>query len=647
MSKLAIGSIETLSGVKVALDDLTSYILVEDTDEIRSKNLSGIKQIRLNTRGNPIYKLDTTDTTSVDDDFLVIVDLIGNRFKLIGTSLYLSSTGVTGVGDEKVLLKKFASATGFKNKYIDRDIYTSGVAVFADNSTVTQLNGAVVYATADVTSDVDASAANQGQVFESGNNCTFTGVKIDGQGNTGNGILNDQKTDVVIQLCDLGNGLGQAIHDFFGVNSQYKDNDLHEAFHGIQLWGTDRARVSGNHVWQVTGGIWSAVATDVLANDNIVHDCSDVGIDWEGGLNCHSRDNTIWNCNHGACTIFKSDAGLLATRGIIMGSLSHVNNEVRHNSVYASRTGVVTDNDLFDTAALMIYDLDTTLSGPIIFRSNTVHVLANTATVPESLVAITNRADTNTVTEYIEFDSNKVYTRYSKAFRLQELRRCKFINNEFHFMQANPVQHEIKNIHIGEVSGNKFFCEASLTPPSRALTLYTDKAMTGDLQVFNNEWYGFGDTAVYVDQFISNRVVKFGKNKLTSSFGSTTGGLETNNGYCEFHDQNFIYSIGDNETFDLSTKTGLYASERASGIGIASMQMGGASGPIYRVAVQTRAIAGNLQMQALDTGGAVSTGIFPNAARYITFGATTIQPQDTDGGTANSAMFSITMSTRA
>ena len=83
MSKLAIGSIETLSGVKVALDDLTSYILVEDTDEIRSKNLSGIKQIRLNTRGNPIYKLNTTDTTSVDDDFLVIVDTGGNRWKLV------------------------------------------------------------------------------------------------------------------------------------------------------------------------------------------------------------------------------------------------------------------------------------------------------------------------------------------------------------------------------------------------------------------------------------------------------------------------------------------------------------------------------------------------------------------------------------
>lgn len=100
MSKLAIGSIETLSGVKVALDDLTSYILVEDTDEIRSKNLSGIKQIRLNTRGNPIYKLDTTDTTSVDDDFLVIVDLIGNRFKLVHNgTIDVQWTGQVGVND--------------------------------------------------------------------------------------------------------------------------------------------------------------------------------------------------------------------------------------------------------------------------------------------------------------------------------------------------------------------------------------------------------------------------------------------------------------------------------------------------------------------------------------------------------------------
>lgn len=71
-----------LTKVRNKVLDLKNTV-VEDPAALRLMDLTGVKQVTLNTRGNPTYYLDTTDTVSADDDFLVVRDLVGNRFKLI------------------------------------------------------------------------------------------------------------------------------------------------------------------------------------------------------------------------------------------------------------------------------------------------------------------------------------------------------------------------------------------------------------------------------------------------------------------------------------------------------------------------------------------------------------------------------------
>lgn len=86
-------------------------LIVEDTAEIRTRNLTGVKQITLNTRGRPSYYLDSADTTSADDDFLVIVDGAGNRWKLdVLRSNMAFAAGIKADGvDDTAALQKYVN----------------------------------------------------------------------------------------------------------------------------------------------------------------------------------------------------------------------------------------------------------------------------------------------------------------------------------------------------------------------------------------------------------------------------------------------------------------------------------------------------------------------------------------------------------
>ena len=235
MSKLAIGSIETLSGVKVALDDLTSYILVEDTDEIRSKNLSGIKQIRLNTRGNPIYKLDTTDTISTDDDFLVIKDLIGNRFKLVIKEVVyfkFADVDITGVTECST---KFAAGKA-KAKALKVPFVLQGGAIYNLGSNSYDVD---IY-------DECIKAESEIAVLKFTSAPTTYGIKLVGQYNFGdiNAYTNRHKANhyVLENIAIMGDDttpyagkIGLRIGDGTKVTSLFSCNNVHIS--GFGFWG--------------------------------------------------------------------------------------------------------------------------------------------------------------------------------------------------------------------------------------------------------------------------------------------------------------------------------------------------------------------------------------------------------------------------
>lgn len=87
---------------------------------------------------------------------------------------------------------------------------------------------------------------------------------------------------------------------------------------GIQGWGVavQHARVYDCEIWDIGGGLLSGTtrfgngvtigigASDVVVEDNIIHDCYDVGLTMQGTLSgslkawndCHFRRNTIYRC---------------------------------------------------------------------------------------------------------------------------------------------------------------------------------------------------------------------------------------------------------------------------------------------------------------------------------------------------------------
>ena len=84
---------------RVYQGDLGAYHSVDVVNDIRSNDFSSRKMIRIATeRGNPIYYLDSSDTVSADDDFLVIVDAGLNRWKLVKSSLKPEANSAVGNG---------------------------------------------------------------------------------------------------------------------------------------------------------------------------------------------------------------------------------------------------------------------------------------------------------------------------------------------------------------------------------------------------------------------------------------------------------------------------------------------------------------------------------------------------------------------
>lgn len=337
MSKLAIGSIETLSGVKVALDDLTSYILVEDTDEIRSKNLSGIKQIRLNTRGNPIYKLDTTDTTSVDDDFLVIVDAGGNRWKLVhnGKIKVEWSGAPVSPADSTAHFNKLLSYLSTGNLHLEitkaydvdisggTDPFNAFSSLMGDNITID--GGGTIRFIGDYITGIANGATREYEfaVFY-GENCRVENIHFDGNGlftqyapsaslpNSHlrcvffqGGISDYQKNNKVIG-CTAFNGSGQAfggqyqrgsaiigcqvdhIQIGIGFDTSYdcvtlynQSDNAHDAHYG--MWNSFNAVIAHNRGYTSDNGngidCAGSIDGDILYND--LQDCANSGI-WIG-----------------------------------------------------------------------------------------------------------------------------------------------------------------------------------------------------------------------------------------------------------------------------------------------------------------------------------------------------------------------------
>jgi parallel beta-helix repeat protein len=101
--------------------------------------------------------------------------------------------------------------------------------------------------------------------------------------------------------------------------------------HGIYSWGSDSAvlagsvhasdvTITGNTVTNVVGGIWCSKTRGASVTGNTVRTCTDVGIDFEGSLDCTASGNTIAEAVGGALAALYNSKRIAFTGNTVTSS---------------------------------------------------------------------------------------------------------------------------------------------------------------------------------------------------------------------------------------------------------------------------------------------------------------------------------------
>lgn len=149
-------------------------------------------------------------------------------------------------------------------------------------------------------------------------NCTVNGVSIHGNSFVKTGIDTGGSADFNITGCSITNcgSAGIVVSGSGGVSvrGHISGNTIKSCDSGIQWWGGDSAvsstvglydlTITGNSVETAAGGIWGSLGGRISITGNTVKNCTDVGVDVEGGTNCVITGNTVANCLNGGITLF-------------------------------------------------------------------------------------------------------------------------------------------------------------------------------------------------------------------------------------------------------------------------------------------------------------------------------------------------------
>lgn len=476
-------------------------------DVVSLRGLAGLKQGQVISlteytqgagKGGGTFTVDLSDKHSPDDGGYCFINRSGQRLKRVcpDNTIHASDYGIDGKpGDNTDAFKHFAKCK--LDKIIDVNIFTAGVAILADNTRLTGSDGVIIRAIGDVDHDPERSPNNQGQTIEIGHGCNVDGVILEGGGFRNNGFLIEKKNNVTVKNCQVTNGKGQAILDYMSKNCVYEGNHLSTSYHGIQLWLSKDIIINNNHISQVRGGIWSACAQNVSATKNLIHDCSDVGLDWEGGNNCVSDGNTIKFCTNGELAVFATGKELRRFN-IPMGNLTHKNNVVVRAGDYMNRAGIKKVNYLKDIGACMIYgNLDPHLTGPVIFENNDITVQGS---LNKSMRCFSSRSSAGSDAVII-FKNNKFESFSRDMGLLNGLNKVVFEGNTFiyHSDKYNINSTLFKNVNSLSITANEINVLSASNMNSSILTITAGPGGADKIEVQKNTFNGFSAYAFVVN----------------------------------------------------------------------------------------------------------------------------------------------------
>ncbi|MGA5654617.1 right-handed parallel beta-helix repeat-containing protein [Rahnella contaminans] len=487
---------ETGSHADIRCADVTSLRSLQSLKA--GQVISLTEYIRGSGKGGGTFTVDLSDKQSLDDGGYCFINVSGQRLKRVcpNNIIYASDYGIDGKSpDNTDAFKHFAKCKLDKN--VDVNIFTQGMVMLADNTRLTGSDGVIIRAVGDINHDPDRSENNQGQTIEIGHGCIIDGISIDGGGYRNNGFLIEKKNNVTIRNCKVANGKGQAILDYMSKSCVYEGNHLSTSFHGIQLWLSKDISINSNQISQVKGGIWSACAQNVTATKNLIHDCSDVGLDWEGGNNCISDGNTIKFCTNGELAVFATGKEL--TRfNIPMGNLIHRNNIVIRAGDYLNRSGIKKINYLQDVGACMIYgNLDPHLTGPVIFENNDITVKDS---ANKSMRCFSSRSSSKSDAVII-FRNNKFQSFSSDMGVLKGLNKVVFEGNTFvyHSDKYNVNSTLFQNITSLSLTANEVNVLSHQNTSSSIFNISSGPTGVTKIEVQKNIFNGFAAYAFVVN----------------------------------------------------------------------------------------------------------------------------------------------------
>lgn len=319
--------------------------------------------------GGGMYWYDSSDTTSTDNGGTIIVGADGGRWKL-------SYNGTVDI-------KQFGARCDGTN-----DFAYINAALSACSNAVVPCGATACVST--VTMPAGSALINNGTIKKLAgtttptiildNNCSVTKGTIDGNSVVCDGIFASEKSNCKVDgvyLHDVGgkgitfytsgsnisitnnrltNITGQAINVEYLQDVRITNNEIDTALHGIQWWGgdsnvsqtvgTSNITISSNNVKNVMGGIWGSLASNISVTNNTVKNCSDVGIDFEGGYNFTCTGNSASECANGCYGLFYGvSQGTFSGNSALNSTATGAGLYVYTNSTYAiNRISIVGNN---------------------------------------------------------------------------------------------------------------------------------------------------------------------------------------------------------------------------------------------------------------------------------------------------------------
>lgn len=543
-----------------------------------------------------------------------------------GTNIYLGNVALTskvnvkyygalGAGGDYTARLQAAFNSGAKRVRIPPGDY--GISSYLLVPVGVRIEGeGRIFALNDMPQYVPWATCHQKQmILFLGDKCSISGIELDGQNYNAGGVAVWNGNKPKVYDCNIHNtGASQAILDTVGKKARYKNNDIQYGAHGIQLWQTSDAHVSGNIIDSVDGGgVWTADAYDVSVWGNTISNCGDVGIDFEGGLNCTSWGNNVSACKNGELAFFQNGTG----SGIVPANLVHKGNTVHRTATYlAGTTGTPTACNA-NGGACYVNSMNVG-SINITFEENTINCDFGFSFFTEGLV------DGKTGLKFVK---NTVRSA-ANLFRIQNAWFSIVEGNTFYGAAGSEtLQNEWKNCSGGIFNKNKFIYE-NAKATNFVVSFYTDSAtVTVSPRFTENEFDNCGDLAFRHDGYISNVRCLVSRNRLTEVHTPNGGIAVTNASQPIYLEQqlNLLLVEGDN---DLAALTGL----KVTGLcahGVFAVWMGGTVGSRYGI-VYTTEQTGLVGIVTSRDGSGSGSGIGASTSRYASFSGSVITIADID-----------------